>query len=173
MMGQLVDIGDLQRPTFFIVRFVFALVSSAVEADLYHSAATHLSPRIGRYILFILLCSAGMFSASVSFLPSSFAMLANMFAISRSLATPNDGNPLVRRRRSLSIVLAYAFAAVVAWPFAGLLAIPFAVEHFLVAGRPAPEAGWRFERGKQLFIAAAASATLLVSTAKLRTLYLG
>ncbi|KAG0259565.1 mannosyltransferase [Mortierella polycephala] len=49
---------------FFIIRIVLGMVSAHCEATLYRAVVDEVDPRIGRYLLLALLCSAGTWIAS-------------------------------------------------------------------------------------------------------------
>lgn len=53
-----------QRQAFFAVRIFLAFVSTFCEAKFYRTVAVTLNDRVGRYMLFMLLFSAGMWNAS-------------------------------------------------------------------------------------------------------------
>jgi hypothetical protein len=53
-----------QRPSFFAVRLTLGLICSLCEARFYRSVVEHISDRVGRYMLFMLFFSAGMWNAS-------------------------------------------------------------------------------------------------------------
>ena len=54
-----------QRPAFFAVRVSLAFVSSICEAFLYRTVVDKINYRVGRYMLFFMLFSAGMWNASI------------------------------------------------------------------------------------------------------------
>ena len=56
---------SFQRPAFFAVRIMLAFISSICEAFLYRTVVDKVNYRAGRYMLFLMLFSAGMWSASV------------------------------------------------------------------------------------------------------------
>ncbi|KAG5342034.1 hypothetical protein C0989_005714 [Termitomyces sp. Mn162] len=107
------------------------------EASFYKVVADKINERVGRYLFFMLLFSAGMWNASAAFLPSSFAMYMSMFAFSFALDRPSYGNS----RRTLLATVSFATGAVVGWPFALALAIPFVLEELFLFGadRVTPE----------------------------------
>lgn len=53
-----------QRPAFFAVRIFLAIISSLCEITFYRAVVEHINYRVGRYLFFMLLCSAGMWNAS-------------------------------------------------------------------------------------------------------------
>jgi alpha-1,2-mannosyltransferase len=153
-----------QRPAFFSLRLTLAIVSSLVEARFYRSIVEHVNARIGRYTLFILATSAGMYNASTgrswsalirnvigkelicphppahpvskAFLPSTFSMYLTTLGLSYGMApVSSDSN------RTFKATACFAAAAIVGWPFSIILAIPFVFEELFVPGREAADAG--------------------------------
>jgi len=53
-----------QRPSFFAVRLTLGFICSLCEAQFYRSVVVYVNDRVGRYMLFMLLFSAGMWNAS-------------------------------------------------------------------------------------------------------------
>lgn len=53
-----------QRPSFFALRISLGLISSLCEAQMIQSVAKYVNARVGSYLFFMLLTSAGMWSAS-------------------------------------------------------------------------------------------------------------
>jgi len=152
-MAIIVEFGA-QRPAFFAVRISLALVSSFCEAKLYRTVVEKVNERVGRYLFFMLLCSAGMWNASTgwffplpsssyhplilinpptpptAFLPSTFAMYTSTLAFTHALSPAS----LTNNKRTLLSTLLYATGAIVGWPFALALAIPFVFEELSVLG---------------------------------------
>ncbi|KAF8527552.1 glycosyltransferase family 22 protein [Hysterangium stoloniferum] len=119
-----------KRQAFFAVRIFLALVSSFCEARFYRSIADTLNDRVGRYMLFMLIFSTGMWNASTAFLPSSFAMYANLLAFSYAMQLSSRGD----NRRTLLATLSFAAGAIIGWPFSLLVAVPFVLDEFFVRG---------------------------------------
>ncbi|KAK4053366.1 mannosyltransferase [Microbotryomycetes sp. JL221] len=130
-----------KRVAFFAVRLTFATISTVVESHLYRSAAEHINPHVGRYMLFALLFAPGMFSAATAFLPSTFALWGVMLATSYALR-PADGS----RQRIIRMTTAFGVAALVGWPFVAILAGPSILEHifFSETAPTSPTFGSRF-----------------------------
>ncbi|KAF7303187.1 Mannosyltransferase [Mycena kentingensis (nom. inval.)] len=171
-MARLVLSGD-KRPAFFAVRISLAVVSVFAEAKLYRAVYDKINERVGRYLFFMLLFSAGMWNASAALLPSSFAMYTTTFAFSYALqpATAQNG------RRTLSATLLFATGAIVGWPFALALAIPFVLEElFIFSGdRVAPElySSWIVARWKRLFSAGLAATLIFLPVVLVDTMAYG
>lgn len=138
--------------------------------------------RVGRYLFFMLMFSAGMWNSAtganyhlypyvwccsdgstLAFLPSTFAMFANMQAFSYALDTPSTEN----KGRTLYATLYFALGAIVGWPFSLALSIPFVLEELLIAGndriRPESWRAWVIARSLRLYTAGACAALLFVS----------
>ncbi|GAA6031709.1 hypothetical protein JCM8097_001946 [Rhodosporidiobolus ruineniae] len=142
---------DDKRVAFFGTRLMLAAFSSLVEATLYRAAAVHLSSHVGRYVLWISMFSAGMWSASTAFLPSTFALYFIMLGTAASL-TPVQGG----WKRITFAVGAYAFAGIVGWPFSVLLGVPLVLEQLFVRGTvervaEGQTALWASKRARGLF----------------------
>lgn len=67
---------------FYGLRLWFALLSSFSEFTLYETICDTISKSIGNWFLIFMIVSPGMFHASVSYLPSSFAMYMGMLGLS-------------------------------------------------------------------------------------------
>ncbi|GFZ47156.1 hypothetical protein JCM24511_04899 [Saitozyma sp. JCM 24511] len=121
-----------KRQAFFALRLFLGAICSFCEARFMRTIAETINDRVARYTFFMLLLSAGMWSASVSFLPSSFAMYTTMLAASYWLH-PATSTPtgITRAYRATFFV---ALGAIVGWPFAAALGVPFVVEQLFLTG---------------------------------------
>ncbi|KAJ6502660.1 glycosyltransferase family 22 protein [Mycena vulgaris] len=160
-LSKLLLTGD-KRAAFFAVRISLATVSVLAEAKFYRTVYEKINERVGRYLFFMLLFSAGMWNASAALLPSSFAMYMTTFAFSYALAPSSAQN----NRRTLAATLLFATGAIVGWPFALALSIPFVFEELFIfsADRVAPEIRfhWMFNRWQRLFKAGLAASLIFV-----------
>lgn len=158
---------------------LLALTCTLAEAKFYRTVYEKINERVGRYLFFMLLFSAGIWHASVgtqltyclvcfnidnpAFLPSSFAMYMNMFAFSYALDPPSIKN----NQRTIMATLCFATGAIVGWPFALALAIPFVLEELFVYGadRVLPEnrPSWLLKRWMRLLGAGMSASLLFVS----------
>ncbi|KAL9114036.1 MAG: hypothetical protein Q9227_001808 [Pyrenula ochraceoflavens] len=111
---------------FYSIRAMLGLISAGSETRLYSSISRTLNPRIGVLYLLITAFTAGMFQASVAFLPSSFAMYASTLG----LAAFMDWQ---RGPKTATGIMWFGIGAIVGWPFAGLLALPFLLEEILIS----------------------------------------
>ncbi|TDL28050.1 asparagine-linked glycosylation 9 protein isoform a [Rickenella mellea] len=161
-----------KRQSFFALRIFFAVVSSFCEATLYRTIVEKINFHVGRYFLFSLMFSAGMWISSTAFLPSSFAMYANTLAFSYALQTPSKSN----ERRTFAATLFFGFGAIVGWPFALSIAIPFVLEELFVYGEDTSQAkfgDWFGYRIGRLVVAGGAAALFFIPVIGLDSLAYG
>lgn len=155
-----------QRVSFFATRMMLATFSSFVEAVFYRACAVHISSHVGRYVLWLEMFSAGLYSAATAFLPSSFAMYFVMLGTAASLS-PVDGG----WKRISFAVFAYAVAGIVGWPFAVLLGVPLVLEQLFVRGTrqkvaEGQTARWSMLRARNFGIALALGLTVAVRSSR-------
>ncbi|KAJ1980212.1 mannosyltransferase [Dimargaris xerosporica] len=124
---------------FYAVRVVLALATAACEARFYRSTVRYIHPRVGRYLLVLLMGSAGLFHAAHTYLPSTFAMNAIIWASPYWLRAPSPSSG----KRIYYGALGLAVGALVGWPFAAAVAIPFALEELTVGGTTLTRTPWR------------------------------
>ncbi|KAG8968253.1 mannosyltransferase [Tulasnella sp. 425] len=120
-----------KRQSFFGVRAALAILCALCESKFYRAVVEKVNPHVGRYTLFLLATSAGMWSATSAFLPSSFAMMCNMVAFSYALDLPSRLN----NQRTFAAILFFATGGIVGWPFSLAVAIPFVLEEMFVYGK--------------------------------------
>ncbi|KAI0715109.1 glycosyltransferase family 22 protein [Earliella scabrosa] len=166
-------IGPEKRPAFFAVRIFLAIVSSLCEVTFYRAIVERINYRVGRYVFFMLLFNAGMWTAASAFLPSSFAMYANTLAFAYAV----EPSTLSNTRRTLFATLAFASGAIVGWPFAAAVAVPFVIEELFVTGADKvtseSRASWLVSRWKRMLTSTAVAALLFVPVVALDTLFYG
>ena len=75
-----------QRPAFFAVRISLGVISSLCETTLYRTVLEDVKHRVGRYLFFMLLFSAGMWTASTGALSR---MCLNMMALTSCRSFPS------------------------------------------------------------------------------------
>ncbi|KAF7302752.1 Mannosyltransferase [Mycena chlorophos] len=160
-VARIVGAGD-KRIAFFAVRISLATISVLAEAKFYRTVYEKINERVGRYLFFMLLGSAGMWNASAAMLPSSFAMYTTAFAFSYALEPASANNS----HRTLAATVLFALGAIVGWPFALALSVPFVFEELFIfsADRVAPEIrmSWMATRWKRLFSAGLAASLIFV-----------
>ncbi|KIM32271.1 glycosyltransferase family 22 protein [Serendipita vermifera MAFF 305830] len=130
IIGQL--LSDRKRTAFFTVRAALGLISTLCEARLFRSVAESVSERVGIYLLIMLMTSAGMWSASTAFLPSTFAMYCNMLAFSFAVQPARSRTPNPSDARTLFATVIFGAGAIVGWPFSILASFPFVFEELFV-----------------------------------------
>jgi len=122
-------------------------ISTICEAKFFRAVVESVNERVGRYLFFMMIFSAGMSSASVcmfttvlcwikltglAFLPSTFTMYTTLLASSYwfhpATSTPTGTS------RAYKATLLFAVGAIVGWPFSAALAIPFVLEQLFTTG---------------------------------------
>ncbi|KAI0094255.1 glycosyltransferase family 22 protein [Irpex rosettiformis] len=165
--------GPEKRPAFFAVRILLAFISATCEAFLYRTVVDKINYRAGRYLLFMMLFNAGMWNASVAFLPSSFAMYFNAIGFTYFIEPTNNSN----FRRTLLATLAFATGALVGWPFAIAVALPFVFEELFLFGKdqvsPMNVTSWRIKRWTRLIQCGLVAALLVLPIVAIDTLFYG
>ncbi|KAI0962404.1 hypothetical protein AcV7_001253 [Taiwanofungus camphoratus] len=166
-------LGPEKRPAFFAVRIFLAVISSACEATMYRTTVERINYRVGRYLFFILLFNAGMWTASTAFLPSAFAMYANTLGFTFALQPTTTRN----MRRTLLSTLAFATGAIVGWPFAIAVAVPFVFEELFLYGAdkviPETRTSWMLGRWKKMLVCGGVASLLFIPVIALDTLFYG
>lgn len=105
---------------FYLLRFIFAIVSSKLESDLFQTLSTLSNGKyaqIANYYFFFTITNAGMFLSSTSFLPSTFSMYLTCLAYTSWL----------QNGQSRAAILAIGTAVILGWPFAVLVGVPIAI----------------------------------------------
>lgn len=98
---------------FYTTRILLGIVCALAEVALYKGLMSACGPRPARYLLFLLLVSSGMFTASTTLLPSTLSMYFTTLASSAVL----DYNPVL-------VTLYVIVGALLGWPVAALAAVP-------------------------------------------------
>ena len=99
--------------TFFFLRCFLGFTEALAELLLYNGICNRLGNGIGRYYALITTCGTGMFIASCAFLPSSFSMTMNVFALAAWL-----------HNWQFASVAFTALSTLLGWPFAAVLGLP-------------------------------------------------
>jgi len=110
---------------FFLIRMVFAFISSYCETALYQTIIDYVNPYIAQFFLFGIIYSAGMTISSVAYLPSTFAMYTTMLAFASSLQESS-------KKRTFYVIFLYALGGLLGWPFSAALVLPFVFEDILI-----------------------------------------
>lgn len=107
------------------MRLVFAYVCAICESSAYKVISKAMNHRVALYFMLILVSSAGMFHAAISYLPSSFAMYTNTVAIAAFM----DWTSGIGTAQGLFWL---SVGTIVGWPFVGVLAIPYVFEELVM-----------------------------------------
>uniref|UniRef100_A0A0N5A809 Mannosyltransferase n=1 Tax=Syphacia muris TaxID=451379 RepID=A0A0N5A809_9BILA len=105
---------------FITIRCAIGLVLVLSELAFYKAICKRFGNGIARLYVVLTVFSAGMFTSSCAFLPSSFSMAINTFAIAAYM-----------NEQWFLAIFCTAFSALVGWPFAALLGLPV-VAHMLI-----------------------------------------
>ncbi|PWN47947.1 hypothetical protein IE53DRAFT_389894 [Violaceomyces palustris] len=186
--ASLARLGMGKRQVFFAVRILLAFTSTVIEARFYRTVVECVNLRVGRYLLSMMVFSAGMFEASTALLPSTFSMYATMLAMSFALhpsrlpvghpstVTAPSQRPFLPYR-VLATTFFFALGAVVGWPFSLVLAVPFVIEELFLKGDdlvPANrQSSWLSARWTGLFNAAFISSVVIAPVFVIDTLAYG
>ena len=111
---------------FYLLRIALGFVCALCETSLFNKIAAVLNPRIAITFLIVMATSPGMFHASISYLPSSFAMYTTMLGMSAFM----DWRGGLRTAQG---IFAIGTGAVLGWPFAAAMAMPFLLEEVMMA----------------------------------------
>lgn len=111
---------------FYFIRYVLAFTCAICQTYLFRVINNILNPRIALFFLMAMVFSPGMFHASASYLPSSFAMYTTMLGIG---AFMNWQGGL---KTSLAMFW-FSLGAVLGWPFSIALSMPFLMEELFFA----------------------------------------
>lgn len=103
---------------FYFVRSVFAVVCALCQTRLYVAVERTIGRNVAVAFAIISVTSAGMYHASVAYLPSSFAMYTVMMGTATFLESV-DGEGTAEG------IFWFAIGSLLGWPFAGALLIPF------------------------------------------------
>ncbi|VDM57099.1 unnamed protein product [Angiostrongylus costaricensis] len=102
---------------FITLRCCIGIFTLLAEFSLYKAVCKHLSISIGRFFVVFSMLSTGMFISSTAFLPSSFAMTMNMYAMAAFL-----------NEKWFYAIFCTAVSTIVGWPFAAVLGLPIVVD---------------------------------------------
>ncbi|KAI7239206.1 glycosyltransferase family 22 protein [Hortaea werneckii] len=108
---------------FYFLRLVLGFVCALCEARLFSKINAALNPRIGLTFLLVMASSPGMWHASISYLPSSFAM----YFVTLGIAGFMDWRGGLRTAQGIWM---FGIAGTLGWPFAAALSAPFLFEEF-------------------------------------------
>ncbi|ORZ31494.1 Alg9-like mannosyltransferase family-domain-containing protein [Catenaria anguillulae PL171] len=133
-------LGLSWRNTFFAIRIALALVCACFELKLTSAMNrfdTIVDPPRGSqtsaavFLLLILAFSPGMFHSAPAFLPSSFAMICTLSAMSSWSTALRTSRGSARPRPSLGVILSIGTGSLLGWPFAAALGLPYALPYLV------------------------------------------
>lgn len=124
---------------FITMRCCIGIFTLLAEFSLYKAVCRHLSVSIGRYYVVFSMLSTGMFISSTAFLPSSFAMTMNMYAMAAFL-----------NEKWFYAIFCTAVSTLVGWPFAAILGLPIVIDMLIL--RPKLKMFWYFTAISGIFI---------------------
>ena len=119
------DLPEGHKAQFYVLRGFLALVCATCETRLFMKVSQLLNPRVAIIYMMITATSPGFFHASISYLPSSFAM----YFVMLSMAAFMDWRGGLRTAQG---IFCMAAGACFGWPFAAAMIIPFLVEEVLL-----------------------------------------
>ncbi|KAL7276780.1 mannosyltransferase [Rhizina undulata] len=112
---------------FYFLRILFAVICAYSETSLCSSISRNINRRVGVFYFFTTLCSAGMFHASASFLPSTFSMFTTTLGMSAFIDRS-------RGYRTVEGIFWFALGGLLGWPFSLAMCVPFIVEELFERG---------------------------------------
>jgi alpha-1,2-mannosyltransferase len=110
---------------FYVLRGILAIFCAGCETRLFTKISQLMNPRVAIIYMMITATSPGFFHASISYLPSSFAM----YFVMLSMAAFMDWRGGLRTTQGIFWM---AVGACFGWPFAAAMIIPFLVEEALL-----------------------------------------
>lgn len=122
---------------------------------------------VRRQVCLLIISAGDSLNAYIAFLPSSFALYANMLAFSFTLSPTRVKKPRTTDLRTLLATLIFAVGAIFGWPFSILASFPFVFEElFIYSGDKVANslAGqWVAERWIRMFGSVVLASLLFVS----------
>jgi len=111
---------------FYFLRVILAFLCASCETRLFAVISKAMNPRIAIFFLIATVSSTGMFHASTSYLPSSFAMYGTLLAFAAFMGTHAG----LRTAQGLTWL---AVGTILGWPFVAVLSLPFVFEELMVS----------------------------------------
>ncbi|KAL0257796.1 mannosyltransferase [Diplodia seriata] len=152
--------GSTKTTQFYFVRLVLGFFCACCETRLFSTIARTLNPRIAVFFLIAMVFSPGMFHASTSYLPSSFAMCTNMLAASAFMDWKGG-------LRTAAGIFWFAVGGILGWPFASVLVLPFIAEELFLA----VQTGSIYDTAKRFFDGAVRSLCVLVVSESINSFF--
>jgi alpha-1,2-mannosyltransferase len=105
---------------FYLLRICIGILYSFSAANFVSAVESRFEKAVSNALFVFLLVTPGMFMASISFLPQSFAMIFVMFSLAKWIQAPKSSN---FQMDVFGIIFFMGVACLIGWPFAGLLAL--------------------------------------------------
>lgn len=144
--------GSSKTTQFYFLRIVLGFFCACCETRLFSTIARTLNPRIAVFFLITMVFSPGMFYASTSYLPSSFAMYTNMLGVASFMDWKGG-------LRTAAGICWFAVGGILGWPFASVLILPFIAEEVFLA----VQTGSLYDTGRRFLDGSVRSLCVLVS----------
>lgn len=109
---------------FYVIRALLSLLCAFAQTRLYCVISKEIGSSIARIFQLIMLCSTGIFYASVAYLPSSFAMLTTMMGMSEFMDWQGG-------LKTANGITWFGIGAIIGWPFSGALILPLLLDEFV------------------------------------------
>ncbi|KAF4300728.1 GPI mannosyltransferase [Botryosphaeria dothidea] len=152
--------GSTKTTQFYFLRLVLGFFCACCETRLFSTIARTLNPRIAIFFLIAMVFSPGMFHASTSYLPSSFAMYTNMLAASAFMDWKGG-------LRTAAGICWFAVGGILGWPFASVLVLPFIAEELFLA----VQTGSLYDTAKRFLDGAVRSFCVLAASESINTFF--
>lgn len=106
---------------FYFIRLALGAICATCETRLFSTICKTFNPRVGIMFGIVMVCSPGMFHASVAYLPSSFSMYTTMLGMAAFMDWRGG-------LKTASGMMWFGIGAIVGWPFSGALILPLLAE---------------------------------------------
>ncbi|KAF1816203.1 hypothetical protein P152DRAFT_504931 [Eremomyces bilateralis CBS 781.70] len=117
-LGRQVPFMNSKISEFYFVRSFLAFICATCQTRLYFAISKSISQRVAIIFALIMVINAGMYHASIAYLPSTFAMYTTMLG-SAAFMDNLDGAGTAEG------IFWFGLGSLLGWPFAAALAIPF------------------------------------------------
>ncbi|KAH7064636.1 Alg9-like mannosyltransferase family-domain-containing protein [Macrophomina phaseolina] len=152
--------GSSKTTQFYFLRIVLGFFCACCETRLFSTIARTLNPRIAVFFLITMVFSPGMFYASTSYLPSSFAMYTNMLGVASFMDWKGG-------LRTAAGICWFAVGGILGWPFASVLILPFIAEEVFLA----VQTGSLYDTGRRFLDGSVRSLCVLVLSESINSFF--
>ncbi|KAI0998842.1 Alpha-1,2-mannosyltransferase [Podosphaera aphanis] len=118
--------GSTKIAEFYFVRYSLGLICSLCQTLMFRSINNIFNPRVALFFMMSMIFSPGMYHASASFLPSSFAMCTTMLGISAFM----DWRTGIKTSQG---IIWFSVGGIIGWPFSFILCLPFLLEEIILS----------------------------------------